>query len=219
MTGLKQTPHIHYTTPTHRNTPSTCTYYTNIVDTILTVPNGTNNSTHKHNTLATHSINRLSPNSLGENPTQMWAIQKTSSAERAKSTYLDLGWDVDTTTPLCLTERGYTLKHLTHAHTHYPPHHGRVPVTQPIKTHLTTLYGRPLGAPRTLYCLPQECWSAWSELRGSNPTTTTLYTVQGDKKKVPTKNVEYLSRNWCYKNETLTSWKKQRSNINWVLSG
>ena len=58
MTGLKQTPHIHYAT--HRNTPST--YYTSILDTIPTAPNGTSNSTHILNTLATRSINRLGPN-------------------------------------------------------------------------------------------------------------------------------------------------------------
>ena len=54
-------------------------------------------------------------------------------------------------------------------------HNGRVPVIRPIKTltHTTNLYGRSLGPPGTLCYLPQECWSARSELTGSNRTTAT----------------------------------------------
>ena len=32
--------------------------------------------------------------------------------------------------------------------------------------------------------------------------------IQGDKKKVSTQNLEYFSGNWCYKDESLTNWKK-----------
>ena len=61
--------------------------------------------------------------------------------------------------------------------TYYPPQNGRVPTatTRLIKTptHTTTLFGRPLGPPGILCCLPQECWFARSEMIGTNPSTTT----------------------------------------------
>ena len=64
MTGLKQTPHNHYTETHCTNTQKYPTYYRSILYTIPTAPNGTRISTHIHNTLATRSINRLGPNSI-----------------------------------------------------------------------------------------------------------------------------------------------------------
>ena len=54
--------------------------------------------------------------------------------------------------------------------THYPPHNGRMPVTRLIKTltHLTTLYGRPLGPSiaflRSAGLLDQRWWEATQQL-------------------------------------------------------
>ena len=61
-----------------KNTPST--YYTSILDTIPTARNGTSNSTHMHNTLATNTFHQQtkSKQRLGDKP---------SSAERTEFTY------------------------------------------------------------------------------------------------------------------------------------